>query len=110
MKPTEQERQLYKAMLDTANMADIKIMSDDYCCQLLAWTYAYGGGVEAVVYNVKLNTEIKHAQERLNIMGGCIPNVRLLPLLQKYIKETKTGLKKDMPDWAKKIGHKYNIR
>jgi hypothetical protein len=98
-------REFYRQLLDTADSAGLQIISDDNCCKLLAWLYAYGGSVEAVIYNIRMNENIKYAQRKLNITGGEVPNEELLPLLKKYLDEVKTGT----PAWAYDICREYNI-
>lgn len=80
-------------------------MSDDDCCKLLAWLLVLGGGDESVVYNTVLNCRILKAQKRLNIGGGCMPNMKLLPLLSKRTKELETGT----DDWCDEMCKNYKI-
>lgn len=101
---------LYKSMLETAENAGIKILSDDYCCQLLAWLYVHGGAIEMVVFNLKMYMDIKAAQKRLNLFGAEIPNTLLLKKVQDYTKEAEQGVKENThPDWVLKICEKYAI-
>jgi hypothetical protein len=107
-------KDFYKAMLETADNCDMKILSDDFCCQLLAFTLNFGGSLEAVVMNPKMNAEIMSAQKRLNIYGGESPNVKLVPLLQKYITESslkviKINDKYYPPQWFYDICDRYEL-
>jgi hypothetical protein len=95
--------QLYR----TAESAGIKILSDDHCCQLLAWLNVYGGGVEKVVLDGKLRTDIFEAQKRLNLYGGEIPNPELLPKLQGYMKSLSDY--NNPPEWVKELKQRYGI-
>ncbi|GHV10264.1 hypothetical protein FACS189485_23270 [Spirochaetia bacterium] len=95
--------QLYR----TAESAGIRILTDDHCCQLLAWLNVYGGGVENVVLDTKLRTDIFEAQRRLNLYGGEIPNLELLPKLQGYIKSLSDY--NNPPEWVKDVEKKYNL-
>lgn len=102
----------YQKMLDTCESAGIKMISDDHCCRLLAWLYAYGGGNEAVTMNMKLNRNILIAQKRLNLNGGEVPNTQLLPALQSYIHEVEpimNGAKIPHPQWAYDICDYYGL-
>lgn len=106
-------KDLYNQWIDTLQCADIKPLSGDTCCKLLAITYAFGGEREAFTLNKKIAADIKYAQKRLNIIGGGKPNGELLPYLQNYIKE----LMPDGPlgecikkDWAVKLMSSYNIK
>jgi hypothetical protein len=111
------EREFYKALLTTAENAGLKILSDDYCCQLLAWVYAYGGGNESVVLNVRMNEDIQIAQKRLNIIGGEVVNKELYDVLQKYLSQVKDistspdtkSIEGSHPDWAYEICKKYGL-
>ena len=60
----------YKSLLSTAEEAGIKMLSDERCCQLLAWVLELGGYTEESTHNFKLNQDILIAQKRLNILGG----------------------------------------
>ena len=104
-------REEYTKLLNTAEAAGIPIISDNHCCKLLAWVYAYGGGNEAVVFNVKLNENIKYAQRRLNITGGATPNPALYTELRNRIMEADKAItgKTDNPKWATDICDFYNI-
>jgi hypothetical protein len=78
---------LLKDMEDAFNSIGTTMFSDDFCCKLLAWVYIFGGGNEAVTLNKTMHDTIKVAQDRLNLHGGEVPNAKLLPLLQRYMKE-----------------------
>lgn len=104
---------LFRRIQRTAKGTGMKLISDEHCCKLLAWLYAYGGGTEAVTLNFVLNEDIKYAQKRLNIIGGDIPNTELLPLLQKYMREIdafKSGAAKKQPAWVKEICKYYRLK
>lgn len=101
----EQQISDYKAMLETAEQAFLKIVSDDKCCRILAWLYVHGGGNEATTVNLKLNADILEAQKRLNLFGGEQPNSELLPLLQAYIKDAETS----NPEWVSDLCYYYGL-
>lgn len=107
-------RDFYAKLLATSAAADIHVISDENCCKLLAWLYAYGGAYEAVIFNARLNEDIKHAQLRLNIEGSQTPNKVLFSILHKYLQEVRGFLesKKEYahPEWALEIFKKYNIK
>ncbi|MDO5575655.1 MAG: hypothetical protein Q4F84_01135 [Fibrobacter sp.] len=75
----------YEKLMATANQCGIKVISDDWCCCLLAWLYVYGGGNEATVYNSNLRVDIEEAQRRLNIFGGEVPKKELCQKMSDYI-------------------------
>lgn len=106
-------RDFYASLLATAESADIHIISDENCCKLLAWLLAYGGAYEAVIFNARLNEDIKCAQKRLNIDGGQTPNLVLLPTFQRYFEQVKgyTNNQKGFshPNWALEIFKKYKL-
>lgn len=109
------DEQFKQALIRTAEMAGFNItkQSDLACAQLLAWVYAFGGGVEATVINERMNLDIFAAQARFNIDGGEVPNQKLMPLLHAALKEVEPYMKHDKdfvaPDWAITICEKYNI-
>lgn len=101
---------LYKQMLETAEQCGLKILSDDFCCKLLAWLYVFGGEYEMVISNLKMRTEIKHAQKQLNVYGGEICNQALLPLLKQRIQECGTYFDPAIPNWIAEIDERYGIK
>lgn len=107
-------KDFYEKLHATAENAGLKILSDEHCCKLLAWLYAFGGGDESVVFNYKLNVDIKTAQKRLNIEGGETPNAELLPILQGYLREvnpffTEPQKPVTQPEWVKEICKYYGL-
>jgi hypothetical protein len=103
----------FEDMSDAFASVGIKMVSDDKCCQVLAWLYVFGGGNEAVVLNKASNGLIRIAQDRLNLKGGCIPNIVLLPLLQQYTKEAEAyeaGKSHDGKDWVNAINNQFNMK
>lgn len=69
------------------------MMTDDFAAKLLAYVYVMGGGNEAVVLHKGLNAGIGVAQQKANLKGGEIPNAKMLPLIQMYIKELELAEK-----------------
>jgi hypothetical protein len=108
---SENTSQLIKAFFQTAHNCDLKVLSDDFCCRLLAWVSIFGGGREEVVLQSYLRESIFHARDRLNIKGGETPDAALLPILQEYMKEAESARDKkiDMPAWIIEIEKKYNL-
>ena len=102
----------YKALHQTAKQVGLKVISDDFCCQLLAWLLCLGGGCEDTVYNPYFNADILEAQDRLNVYGGEQCNVELLPTLKLYEKDLRNYLdgKIPKPEWVKKIEDKYKLQ
>ncbi|MFK8302661.1 hypothetical protein ACI75Y_07090 [Capnocytophaga stomatis] len=96
----------------TAENAGLKIISDEKCCQLLAWVYHIGGYTEESTHNVKLRESIFTAQKRLNILGGETPNAQLLPAFQKYEKELSDFINKktNRPQWLTDLEKEYGLR
>jgi hypothetical protein len=108
------EKNFYKLLLETSEAAGLKVLSDEYCCELLAWLFVYGGGNEMVVYNEKLNTDILIAQKRLNVFGGEIVNSEHRRLLNEKANEIYPyvlGQKIEvMPEWCLAIFEKYGLK
>lgn len=103
----------FEDMSDAFASVGIKMVSDDKCCQVLAWLYVFGGGCEAVVLNKAFNGLIRISQDRLNLKGGCVPNMVLLPLLQRYTKEAEAyeaGKSHDGKDWVNSINTQFNMK
>jgi len=99
----------YEKLMNTASQCGIKIITDDFCCKLLAWVYMFGAETEMVIYNVALKTDIQEAQKRLNVLGGEIPNRELCNKVRAYIKECGEYYKPIRPKWVNEIDSKYGI-
>jgi hypothetical protein len=104
----------YKQFVETAENAGLKVISDDWCCKLLAWLYAFGGSNEAVTQDPKIVTDIGIARRRLNLYGGEIPNPELVERLRKYMKEVTVYLASsdqdsELPDWVIEISKYYGL-
>ena len=95
----------YGKLMATSELAGLKIISDDWCCKLLAWVLFYGGGNESVVQNNKLFVDIITAQTRLNIKGGEMSDVELVFVMKKYVEEISEG----RANWIEEIEKKYNV-
>lgn len=107
-------KEFHKSLLFTCENLGLKVLSDDYCCQLLAWVYAYGGGLEAVTLHEALNPHIFLAQKRLNIFGGEEPDPNLLSKFLEYKKEVAPYIESRSkgykhPKWALNIFKRYSI-
>lgn len=76
---------LYSALINTSEELGFKVVSDERCCELMAFVYYFGH--ESVIFDEKLNADVLHAQKRLNLYGGETPNPDLLPMLKEKIKE-----------------------
>jgi hypothetical protein len=92
----------------TAESAGLKIISDDKCCRLLAWLHVCGGTNEQTVFDGRLNNALLYAQKRLNLLGGEIPDVELLPVLHEYIKSITDH--KNPPEWVLELEKEYDIK
>jgi len=97
----------FKDVYMTYENAGIKIISDDECCQLLAWLFIYGNNEEFVL-NKRLNACITVAQKRLNINSGLVPDMNLISDFHHYVKTIKDN--KNHPDWLVELEKKYGIK
>ena len=95
----------YGKLIATSELAGLKIISDDWCCKLLAWLLVYGRGNESVVQNNKLFVDIITAQTRLKIKGGEMPDAELAVVMRKYVDEINLKVAK----WIEEIEEKYNV-
>ena len=84
-------------------------LSDEQCCQLLAWMHDDRGCSEDPVHNWALNRDIKIAQQRLNLYGGQVPNGELIPLFNQFREELENA-GDEKPDWYLQIITKYNLQ
>ena len=103
---------LYKSIIETAEQAGIKVLSDARCCQLLAWVLEIGGYTEESTHNLKLNQDILMAQKRLNILGGETPNTEMVTILKKYHSELLNYLNKKTkkPQWLIDFENYYKLK
>lgn len=102
----------YENWINALEIINIKPISDDTCCKLMAILYVFGGSSEVFTHNIKLVVDIKYAQRRMNLFGGEIANIDLLSNIKSYIKELQpNGLYgEDVKcDWAIELMNKYNI-
>jgi hypothetical protein len=97
-----------RGFFTTAGAADLKFISDDKCCRLLAWLYIYGGENEQVL-DSRISDALFYAQGRLNLLGGEKPSADLLPLLHGYIKEI-TGTYNNPPEWVITLEQEFGIK
>jgi hypothetical protein len=100
----ELQRQFYEAC-HNAGIIDI---SDDKCCQILAWTSVYGGSHEATTTNAKLTASIFAAQKRLNIFGSEVPDQKLVPMMLNYIKSVSDY--DNPPEWVPVLEKEFGIK
>lgn len=106
---------IYEQVHATAENVGMHAITDDHCCKLLAWLYAFGGGDEKVTLDYKINTDIRAAQRRLCLIGGETPNAELLPMLRFYIKQVEPYLTAPtdefvQPEWVKEICKYYGLK
>jgi len=102
---------LRQKMYDTCLSAGIPIISDDECCQLLAYLHLEGGCNEEITLRESIRSALFYAQKRLNIYGGERPNVELLPVFQKYASScTRKEFDEDPPEWVLALEKKYQIK
>ena len=104
----KQEFDFRKQFYDACLAADIKVISGEKCCQLLAWVSVYGGGHEQCVIDERLRNAILYAQQRLNIIGGEVPCKELTPIMVSYIKSISDY--DNPPDWVFKLEKEYTIK
>jgi len=86
----------------------VSSLSDEQCCQLLAWLHHDRGLNEASVHHWALNRDIQIARQRLNIYGGQIPNGKLLGRFNECHQELEASEVK--PEWFDAIEEKYKLK
>ena len=102
---------LREKMYDTALSAGIHIISDDECCQLLAYLHLEGGCNEQMVLEEKIRNALFYAQKRLNILGGEVPNIELFPVFMEYVNScTRKEFDDDPPEWVLALEKKWGIK
>lgn len=104
--PIQGQFQLAQQLEEAFESIGCSMMSDDFACQLLAFTYVCGS--ELCVLHGGLNAGIAIASQKLNIKGGEMPNPELVPKLQGYIKQLEKEA--TYTPWLKDIYHRYQIK
>jgi hypothetical protein len=89
------------------NQIGTSMQTDGFSCKLMAYVLQMGGGNEAVVHHPGLNAGIQIAQQKLGLYGGCVPNIKLLALFQKYNKELERDMEKC--EWLHEIYERYDL-
>lgn len=108
----------FRRMLSqTAASAGLQIISgltDDKCCQLLAYLLVFGGSNEQFTTDGKLVSAIFYAQARLNLYGSERVNFDLLPVLQGYIKSIPNAESNpdydNPPEWCIELEKEFGIK
>lgn len=91
------------------NNIGASMMSYEFAGKLLAFLLKYGGGMEAVTHHSGLNAGIMIAQEKCNLKGGCIPDVKGVASFQKYHKELMQEKEDLSCEWLWEIFMKYEL-
>jgi hypothetical protein len=81
------------------------MMSDDFAAKLLAFTGVLGP--EICVYHKGLNAGIQIAQQKANLYGGCVPNAKIVQMIQVYAKELEQT--REETPWIREIYNRYGI-
>ena len=68
----------------------------------------FGDENTAVVKNIKLGEDIKHAQKRLNLYGGELPKHELLPMLKSFMADLNNP--KELPPWVFELHKRYGLK
>lgn len=112
MKNDKLKTSLYQQLLETAECAGLKVISDERCCQLMAWLLEIGGYTEESTHNIKLRADIFTAQKRLNLFGGEKPNQKLLPMFRERYQEILDFIneKTNKPQWLTNLEEYYKIK
>jgi hypothetical protein len=81
------------------------MMSDDFCAKLLAFTYVLGP--EVCVLHKGLNAGIQIAQQKANLYGGHIPDMKLVKLIQHYSRDLEQT--REETPWIREIYQRYEL-
>jgi hypothetical protein len=104
----ETERESATNLFLALDKIGVSSLSDEQCCQLLAWLHYDKGLNEATVHHWALNRDIQIAQQRLNIYGGQAPNGELIGRFNEYRQELEASEAK--PEWFDAIEEKYKLK
>ena len=103
------DEKFYMGILNDALTVGLPIISTDTAARLMAITYVYGGGNEALVLSPKFQCDCKYIQKKFGIQGGEVPDAKFATFLQTYVKELENS--KVCPQWVHDImKRRYNIK
>lgn len=103
------DEKFYIGMLNDALAVGLPIISTDTAARLMAITYVYGGGNEALVLSPKFQCDCKYIQNRFGIQGGEIPDAEFASTLRSYVNELENS--KECPQWVNELmNERYNIK
>ena len=103
------DEKFYMGMLNDALAVGMPIISTDTAARLMAITYVYGGGNEALVLSPKFQCDCKYIQKKFGIQGGEVPDAKFATFLQTYVKELENS--KVCPQWVHDLmKRRYNIK
>lgn len=100
--------ELYEQLLNTALNAEIPILSDEKCCQLLAIVYVVGD--ENNVFHAKFSADVHYAQRKVGIVGGAQPKSALIKKISILIKDMEEkAMAGRKPEWVLEVERKYKV-
>ena len=103
------DEKFYMGILNDALTVGLPIISTDTAARLMAITYVYGGGNEALVLSPKFQCDCKYIQKKFGIQGGEVPDAKFATFLQTYVKELENS--KECPQWVRDLmNRRYNIK
>ena len=103
------DEKFYMGILNDALTVGLPIISTDTAARLMAITYVYGGGNEALVLSPKFQCDRKYIQKKFGIQGSEVPDAKFATFLQTYVKELENS--KECPQWVNDLMNKrYNIK
>ena len=107
----EQQMKFMRDFYVTAAKCSIMMLSEEECCQLMAWLLVCGGGCESAVYDRKLNCSLMFAQVFLQIKCGGIPKTEHVTAIREYAQNLHDRIeKKDLSQkWIDELVKKYNV-
>ena len=103
------DEKFYMGILNDALTVGLPIISTDTAARLMAITYVYGGGNEALVLSPKFQCDCKYIQNKFGIQGSEVPDAKFATFLQTYVKELENS--KVCPQWVHDLmKRRYNIK
>ena len=84
------DEKFYMGILNDALTVGLPIISTDTAARLMAITYVYGGGNEALVLSPKFQCDCKYIQKKFGIQGGEVPDAKFASTLRSYVSKLPT--------------------
>lgn len=112
--PDKSDYDFMRATYMSALNAGLPIISSDTSARILSVVYVHGNN-EFMVHSPKFHIEMEYMQQRFHLFGGETPDLKIVTLVKRYVKELEEFEKqypvKRYPEWAVDLfKSRYNVK